>query len=252
MNKRNLKKILLLGVLLLLILGYLVFAFVCINQEEKNAKIEEIKVVMTNPQFHFVDKKEILKLAEKQLGRLDGVLIDSINKNSLENTIKVNPYVEDVQVFRTATNACKIEITQRSPILRVWTEGNSYYLDKEGYKMPTGIQYAALVHVYRGHIVEAFAKKALLQFQKYIDRNPFWSEMIDYVMVNPKEELTLYLRTESGKIYLGRSENIAEKLDKLLLFINKVGKHNGMENYESVDLRFDNQVVVKKRKDAAK
>lgn len=248
----HVKKILLFGIPLLLILGYLTFTFVRIQQEEKNAEIEGVKVVMTNPQFHFVDEQEILKLAEKQLGHLEGVPLDSINKNILEDTIKKNPFVEDAQVFLTAGNACKIEITQRSPILRVWTDTESYYLDKDGYRMPTGGQYAALVHIYRGKISREFAKKELLAFQKYLDQNTFWAEMIDYVVVSPNEKLTLYLRAKSGKVHIGKFTHITEKLDKLLLFINKVGKYNGLENYESIDLRFDNQVVVKKRKDAAK
>lgn len=252
MNRENVKRILLFGVPLLLVLGYLIFAFIRIQQEEKGAKAVGITVVMTNPQFHFVNKTEILELAKSQLGHLEGIPLDSINKNLLEDTIKKNPFVEDAQVFRTAGNACKIEITQRSPILRIWTEEESYYLDKEGYRMPTGSKYAALVHIYRGKISQEFAKKELLAFQKYLDNNMFWAEMIDYIVVNSKEELTLYLRAKSGEIYLGEAQNVAKKLEKLLLFINKVGKHNGMGNYESIDLRFDNQVVVKRKKNAAK
>lgn len=252
MVKYNLKRILLLGVPLLLLLGYLIFVFIRIFQEEKGANANGILVTMTNPHFHFVDKKEVLQLAEKQLGSLDKIKHDSINKNTLELAIRKNPFVEGVEVFRTGANGYKIEITQRSPILRVWTDKETYYLDKEGYRMPTGIDYAALVHVYRGAISEAFAKRELISFQKYLNTHPFWSDMVDYVVINSKEELTLYLGIKSGKVYLGKTQNVAEKLEKLLLFIEKVGKHNGLENYASIDLRFDNQVVVKKREDAAK
>lgn len=243
----DIKKILLFGVPLVLLLVYLVFVFFRIEQEEKIAKANGIVVEMTNPQFKFVNKDEIVKIAEKQLGNIKDIKLDSINKNTLELAIKKNPFVEDAQVFRSADNACRIQITQRSPVLRVWIDSTSYYLDKEGYKMPTGTKYAALVHMYRGNVSEAFAKKKLLPFQAYLDTHPFWSEMIDYVMVNSKEELILYLRAKSGKIYLGKSDNIDEKLEKLLLFINKVGKHKGLESYESIDLRFDNQVVVKNK-----
>ncbi|PVX50943.1 cell division protein FtsQ [Balneicella halophila] len=245
--KRNLKKILLFGLPLVLLLVYLAFAFFRIGQEEKVFKANGIVVEMTNPQFKFVNKKEILKIAEKQLGNTKDVKLDSINKNSLESAINKNPFVEDAQVFRSSDNACRIEITQRSPVLRVWTDTASYYLDKDGYKMPTGTKYAALVHMYRGNISESFAQKELLQFQAYLDDHSFWSEMIDYIMVNSKEELTLYLRAKSGKIHLGKPDNVAEKLEKLLLFINKVGKFNGLETYETIDLRYDNQVVVKKK-----
>lgn len=248
----NLKRILLLGTPLLLLLGYLFVVFLRICQEEKQAKLEGIVVTMTNPQFQFVNTKDVLKLATKQLGRLTELKHDSINRNSLELAITKNPFVEDAQVFRSGSNTYQIEITQRSPVLRVWTDKETYYLDKEGYRMPTGVKYAALVHIYRGKISEIFAKQTLLGFQNYLDTHAFWSEMIDYVMVNSKEELTLYLRARSGKVYLGKANHVAEKLEKLLLFIEKVGKHKGMENYESIDLRFDNQVVVKKRENAAK
>ncbi len=231
MNKQGLKRLFLLGIPLILLLGYLVFVFIQVNKEEKESRAEGIKVVMTNPQFNFVDREEILKIATKQFGDIKNLKHDSIDRNKLEIAIKKNPFVEDAQVFRTASNSYCVEITQRTPFIRVWTDENSYYLDKDGCRMPTGRKYP-------------------VEFQKYLENNPFWEEIVDYVVVNSKEELTLYLSIKSGKIYFGKIEKIAEKLEKLKLFINKLGKFNGMDTYESIDLRFDNQVVVKKKKDA--
>lgn len=246
MKRQRLKKIFLIGLPLFILVCYLVFVFLRIGEAEQDAKATGLEIVMTNPQFHFVNKKEIRELTNITIGKIQGLQHDSINKNKLERKIRSNPFVEDVQVFRTASQAYRIAITQRSPVLRIWTATESYYLDKDGYRMPTGTKYAALVHVYQGNISETFAKEKLLPFQHYLDINPFWLEMIDYVQVNSKEELILYLRAKSGKVYLGKAENIDEKLEKLLVFINKMGKYTGMDSYKSIDLRFDNQVVVKK------
>ncbi len=194
MKRQGIKRFLLLGIPFLLLLGYFVFVFFQIRQEERQAKAEGLTVVMTNPQFNFVSKEEIRKIAKKQFGDIKKIKHDSINRNKLELAIKKNPFVEDAQVFRTASNAYCVEITQRSPMLRVWTE-----------------------------------------------------EILDYVTVDSKEELTLYLRVKSGAIYLGKVDGVAAKLEKLKFFMDKLGKYNGMDIYESVDLRFDNQVVVKKK-----
>ncbi len=252
MKKQDLKRLLLLGVPLVLLLGYLVFVFIEIKQEEKEAKAGELSVVMTNPQFNFVSKGEILAIAKKEFGDIKKLKHDSINRNKLEITIKKNPFVEDAQVFRTGNGAYRVEIKQRTPFLRVWTDKESYYLDKIGFRMPTGVKYPSLVRLYSGAITEKFAKNTLLKFQNYLENNAFWNEMVDYVEVNGKKELILYLKVKSGKIYLGKFEQVAEKMEKFKIFIEKLGKYNGLDIYESVDLRFENQVVVKKKKNATK
>ncbi len=241
------KKIVLITVPLLLILGYLFFTFLNIWQEEKVGMPEGVSVEIINSDYNFIGKEDILKLTNEKIGQLEKLPYDSINKNKIELLLQKNPFVEDVQVFRTANNRCQIRVMQRTPVLRVWADKESYYLDRDGFRMPTGTKYPALVHLYRGAIKEEFATKYLLEFQKYLDANLFWSEMIDYVVVNSKEELTLYLNVESGQILFGKVADIAEKLDKLLLFIKKVGKHNGLKVYKTIDLRFENQVVVKKK-----
>ncbi len=244
---KQVKKILLIGVPLLIVLGYLVFVFVNINKEEKVGTPEGVAVEITNSAYNFINEEEVVNLTTKEMGQLDKLPYDSINKNKIELLLQKNPFVEDVQVFRAANNTCRIQVTQRTPILRVWTAKENYYLDKDGFRMPTGIKYPALVHLYRGAVKEEFAKRFLVKFQKYLDENPFWAEMIDYVSVNEKEELTLYLRVEAGKVLFGKVTDIAMKLDKLLLFIEKVGTHNGLKMYKTIDLRFKNQVVVKKK-----
>ncbi len=249
---RKLRKIVLFGIPLALLLCYLFFIFLRIQKEEKNLKLKGVEVVLKNPEFNFVDKKEILSLLEKEVGAIREVKQDSVNKNKIEELIEKNPFVEEVQMFRSASNMYRIEITQRSPILRVLTAKESYYLDREGYRMPTGVKYPALVHIYKGDISQDFAKKTLLYFQTFLNAHPVWAEMIDYISVNSKKELILHLKVQSGEIYFGKVEDIENKLNKLRTFIDKVGKHKGLEFYKSIDLRFDNQIVVKKNKNATK
>ncbi len=245
--KQRLRKILLFGIPLVLLLSYLFFVFLRIEQEEKNLKLEGVMVVLKNPEFNFVDKKEVLRLLEQEIGTIKEIKQDSVNRNKIEELIGKNPFVREVQMFRTANNNYRIEILQRSPVLRVITDSKSYYLDEEAARMPTGVQYPVLVHIYKGNITQDFAKKVLLPFQTYLDAHPFWSEMIDYVWVNSKEELILYLKVQSGEIYFGKAEEVENKLEKLRVFIDKIGKHKGLDLYKSIDLRYDNQVVVKKR-----
>ncbi len=247
MTKQNIKRFVFLGIPLLVLVGYLCFIFVQIHTEEKQQKAQGIKVVLKNPQFHFISEKQVLKIAEKEFGDIKKQSRDSINRNLLESKLKKNPFVENVQVFLTASGVYRVEIQQRTPFFRILTDTATYYLDKAGYRMPAGRKYPCLVRLYKGNISEKFAKKELTIFEKYLEKTPFWNELIDYVAIDEKQELILYLKIKSGTIYFGKVGEIAKKLEKLKIFIAKLGKFNGMDSFEKIDLRFENQIVVKKK-----
>lgn len=231
---------------MLLIVAYVVVSFSFISAEERHSTLNNIIIQIKNPNLPFVKEKELLAIFRKNIKNTT-TLNDSINKNTIELAISKNPYVEKVEVYRTPTDNYVVEVVQRTPFLRVMTDSTSYYLDKEGVKLPTGHKYAARVHLYRGNITEKWAKDYLLRFQNILEKDSFWSEMIDYVVVDKKQEVTLFLRVKSGGIRFGKFENISEKLEKLLLFINKVGTYEGLDTYSAIDLRFENQVVCVKK-----
>lgn len=243
---RKIKRKILFGIPMLLILAYIIVSFVFIAKEERGSTLNEIIVKIKNPNLPFVKEEEILNIFRKNVK--DTVMLnDSINKNTIELAIAKNPYVEKVQVYQTPTNNYVIEIVQRTPFLRVMTDSTSFYLDREGIKLPTGKKYATKVHLYRGNITEQWARKHLVTFQNMLEENPFWGEMIDYAVIGKQQDISLYLKAKSGEVRLGNMENIPEKLEKLLLFINKVGIYKGLDAYSAIDLRFDNQVVCVKK-----
>lgn len=232
-------------IFLLLIVVYLMVTNIFISKQEHSASVKGVHINVLNPSPLFVREKDITAIFSGE--NIKWKSIDSLKKQEIEKEIKKNKYIEDVQVFCSVDKHYTVEITQRKPVLRVKSSDTSFFLDKNGIVLPTGTKYASEVHLYRGNIEKKFAKKKLLLFQKFLDENDYWAEMIDYIYVEGSE-LELYLRLKSGKIKFGKVENIAQKFDKLQLFINKIGKYKGLENYKTIDLRFDNQIVCAKNK----
>lgn len=236
------RKNIILLICLLLLIGYILAITFFVSKREDMGAFEGVTVKVVNPTPLFVKEDEILALFEKVRTQPD-----SLKKWKLEKEVQKNKYVQEVQIYNTVDKHYVVEIVQRKPFLRIEATNDSYFLDKNGVRLPTGSRYATNVHLYRGHITEMFAKEKLLKFQQFLNENSYWAEMIDYVAVDNEKELDIYLRLKSAKIKFGIVQNIEKKLHNLQVFIDKVGKYKGLETYKSIDLRFDNQIVCEKK-----
>jgi cell division protein FtsQ len=73
-----------------------------------------------------------------------------LNLYGLENKVLKNPYVESAAVFLTIGGKLKTVIKQRKPVARVIFKNDSYYVDKQGVKVPLSNNYSARVLLVSG------------------------------------------------------------------------------------------------------
>jgi cell division protein FtsQ len=76
-----------------------------------------------------------------------------------------------------------------------------------------------------------------------VSKNQLLSKLIVQATIDADGEYILYPQISRQRIYLGKPENIAVKLDKLSAFYNKIVPVKGWDAYEKIILKFDNQIV---------
>lgn len=90
----------------------------------------------------------------------------------------------------------------------------------------------------------------LLTFVESIEADAFWrSEVVQIIArTAPSGSLEVSLIPRSGRhtILFGRLERVDEKFDRLLRFYRKGLSTIGWENYRTIDIRYEGQVVCKK------
>lgn len=235
----------------------IVASLVFVNYSKKQLINNNIEVKIKNTdKFSFVNELEIKEL------------INSKNKNPLEieNLINNHPSIELSQVYKTIKGDLVVEVIQREPIARIFAQKESYYIDDKGKIMPLSPNYTAHVPVVTGNIKETYSKfykldlddlqndsikdKMILDdiysLMHYVHQNPFWKSQIEQVFVNKDLEIELIPKVGNHRIVFGEVQYIDKKFNKLLLFYKKGLSKTGWNEYATINLKFNNQVVCTK------
>lgn len=239
-----------------------------VGQVQSNKVCSDIKIEIDHSNGnYFVEEEDIFAMVYHEIDTLVGRPISAIETEHLEYKINNHPSVANTEVFKTIDGLLKIEVAQRTPIVRIFSNsGDSYYLDSTGKVMPPSDQYTSRVFVANGHIYDSFqsishmnAKMVTDSIQdriliddiftmaEFIRRDPLWRRQIEQLYVNKDLEIELIPRVGNHRIVLGDATGIKEKFDKLKIFYKKGLSKTGWNEFREINLKFANQVVCKKR-----
>lgn len=268
--KVNYKKILI-TVLWMIVVSGLLASLAFVNKKESNVKVKQVEInVNQTGENDFVDEDDIRKYFEERNDVLLNNEIKNVNINKLEKALNAHPAIEVADLSMDVNGDLKINVLQRTPLVRVITmSGESYYIDTQSKLMPLSDKYTARVLVATGCIHEPFVRRNNYTV-KQIAKNEIYSElsvlddiykMADYIVndsvlnpliqqmsINNEKEFELYPAIGNHKIIFGETGNIEEKFNKLKLFYTEgLNKTDNWNKYSIINLKFSNQVVCTKK-----
>lgn len=237
-----------------------------VNNSQKEILCKEI-VVNIDPEgengfINEADVKNLLMLTN-DTGKF---LLTHFDVRDIEDRINFDPSVKEVQAYTTIDGKLVLDVKQRKPIVRIYTNNESYYMDEGGYLMPLSQRYTARVLIIHGEINEPQKKRNQINFSSlndsikdktflddiymiasYIDKNKFWKAQIEQVYVNKELELELIPKVGNHKIVFGKVDNLESKFEKLMIFYKKGLSKTGWNEYSEINLKYKDQVVCTKR-----
>lgn len=152
-----------------------------------------------------------------------------------------------MSVYKTPSGNINIEITQKTPVLRVFSTQGSYYIDERGHIMPVSPRYATYLPIASGNIEKSFATTDLYKFALFLQKHDFWNNQIEQIYVYPNKEVELIPRVGDHRIFLGSFDDFREKMDHLQLFYEQAIPKVGWEKYRIINLKYKNQIVCTKK-----
>jgi cell division protein FtsQ len=183
--------------------------------------------------------------------------IGQVDVERVERVLEEDPFVLDAEAYVGAQNRLNIRVMQREPILRVMdNNGLDYYLDAAGRQMPPSPHYTARVIVATGNLPpyeENFREQEnntlnhVFQLYQLLRQDEFLHALVEQIYVNNRGELTLAPKVGNQVILFGRFQQAPDKLQRLKVFYREGLPYKGWNAYRSFDLRFNGQVVCKKR-----
>jgi cell division protein FtsQ len=241
-----------------------VFVFVLIalafsHKQANESEIKKVNIAIYPIDLHFYNRQRVLeqvKLALPRNRKLIGMEMGEVNVDKLEAILAKQQLVEKAQVYTELNGDINIRIEQRRPILRVMRyDGTQFYVDQYGVKIPLSEHFTCRVPIANGNIFERYEKgdsvysfvgNQLFKMASYVDKHPFYEALIDQIFVRADNELILVPKIGSRIIIFGDADNLEVKFKKLLVFYREGLNRIGWNQYKSIDLRFEGQVICKK------
>jgi cell division protein FtsQ len=169
----------------------------------------------------------------------------TIDLYSLERNVSENPYIEKAAVFLTIGGLLKATIKQRTPIARMLSSKDSYYVDKQGIKIPLSANYSARVLLVSGMESEADVQRILPLIGSILEDDFLQKEIVGIVK-SADDNYMFSVRSGNYKIDFGKLTDIALKFRKLKAFYNTTFDNKTIQEYKTIAIKYHNQVVCTK------
>jgi cell division protein FtsQ len=213
----------------------------------------------------FVNESLLRQQITESLGALEETPMSTISIDRIREIVLANSGVSSAVVHKTLDGRIHINAEQRVPNCRVLNaDGSGFYLDQEGWIVPLSSRYTAHVPVFTGEIQESAqiscieelvaldktAKSHLDEIHKvanYLEAHPFWLAQIDHVWIEKDGDFIMIPRVGNHEIIVGNVDELDVKMKKLEAFYGKTVKKANLNKYETINLKFRNQVVCKRK-----
>ncbi len=204
---------------------------------------------------HFLTRADIRSVLERSEQSMQGYPIDGIHTRELEHLLEQNPYIRNAEVSKEINGTLHVSVEQKVPLIRIMPGGQSgYYLDTEGSVLPLSNQFTPPVLLATGHLPERLedaesseSLSELYRFCRFLSGHAFWKEQIVQIYVDRKGEYELIPRVGAHQILLGQMEGWELKMNNLELLYRQGFPVYGWNSYETINLKYNNQVICTKR-----
>ncbi|WP_238784916.1 cell division protein FtsQ/DivIB [Blattabacterium cuenoti] len=194
-------------------------------------------------QDHFVNEEIINKLLkiEKNKKKIGQLCIFT-----MEQKLNNYPFIKKSEVFLSVDGTLNIKILQKEPILRIKNGNQEYYLTKEAEDLELSSIYSSKVLLAKGSFSKE-EKKHLADLVKTINSDELLKNQIISIKKTVPNLFILIPKIGNHHIILGNIKDFKSKLNKLKAFYKQYINKIDMNQYQSIDLQYKDQVVAKKR-----
>lgn len=236
--------------LLILLMGYTTWITVWANREADRHKCTGIiiKVVGTdNPKILERTKSGIETELSRYPEQIQGTPVHNLDTRKIEKYLSSISNFERVDCMINSNNHLLVEARPLEPVMRVFDRGKSYYINREGKRIETKAEFFTDVPVVCGNFNKNFTPKSVLPLVKYINNDPKLANLVGMIVARNERNLILVPRIKGHVVNFGDTTRMQEKSKNLFLFYRKVMPYKGWMEYDTISVKFRNQIVATRR-----
>jgi len=209
----------------------------------------------------FVDEKDIVQLVSTATGgQIKNEPLSGFNLRQLEAFLENNVWIKDAELWFDNKDVLHISVTEREPAARIiTTEGNSFYIDKTGKRMPLSDKLSVRVPVFTNFPEKKTlnSKDSLLlddvrNFARFISGNSFWMSQVSQIDILQScghncWQFEMIPVMGDHIVKLGNGRHIERKFNRLFTFYQQVLSKTGFDKYKMIDVQYAGQVTGTKK-----
>lgn len=244
--KKLLKKIKWSDLRILMMLGAVLFLYSFSNDRSTHRNLKGVDIIFKGEETHFVTSSDVKDIVTNKSGNISGQDRTTVDLNALEKGVMQNKLIKEAEVYVTIDGVLKVEVNQKKAIGRVVGEGESYYLDENGSRMPLSDNYTERVILVEGNIKNEMQGE-LKRMLDVINGDVFLKQEITGISIQPDEVIYLKSRVNQFQILFGSFNEMERKLMNYKAFMQYAMNENiEIDSYKKINLKFTQQVVCSK------
>jgi len=251
-----------------IIILIVLLAFIHKAQNETVLALPKI-IIHVDGESSFLTETELQQRLESENLIYAGQTFEHLNIHAIERHIEAMPEVKKVLVYAKIGPNWLIDVELRVPIARIFNQdGETYYLDSEGYTMRPSSAHTARVVVVNGCIPdklnsppvpELINNDSLKSIHKlddvyritnYVCNDPFLRAQVAQIHLQKNGDFVLIPQVGGHTILFGTAyteQEVSDKFKKLKVFYKHGLPFEGWNKYSEIILKYENQIIGKKK-----
>ena len=256
-SKYTFKKIFVAIVWILIASGTVVLLVAAISKRN-NERCGKVEINITGVQNnYFIDKKDVINILQHtNNGAIETSPLRAVDLALMESELQKSRWINHAKLFFDNNNTLHVNITEREPIARIFTNtGSSYYIDTSLTRLPLSNKFSPRLPVFTSFpadeavlsAADSNIVKDIKTLSIFILQNDFWMAQIEQVDIRPSGEFDLIPKLGSQVIHFGNAENCEQKFNRLLCFYKQVLAKKGWNCYSAIDAQYNGEIVGVRR-----
>lgn len=245
-----------------LVIWLLIIAVVvAFHAVRRNSTMRGVETVVKGNDICLLTEKDVDSIILASYPKLLQTDIKRVEKKDIRRTLERHPYILEANVGMSTGGKLQVEVTQRTPVVRLFFQGREFYLSAQGTYMPLCANHFCDVIVGSTEREEPKVKKlseinladsagkhpfslvCIWRLTKFLNDNPCYDGVFDQVTMTPKGDLVLTPKLGNTTVIVGDTTLLDEKFENLWAFYDKGVKKVGWDTYKAINLKYRNQVV---------
>ncbi len=204
--------------------------------------------VQDSTECRFVTSDSILQELGSLPKMINKLYLNGVNTDSLERLLNAMPTLEGTQVVRRPDGLLYVNVVPMRPVARVFAhDGTSYYVNRQGKRMPAQLRYRIDVPVVVDEGSEGFDPMYTLPVIDYIEQDSVLKHTVTAINVARNGDIFVVPSFTGMVINLGDTTVIANKFDRFNTLCRKVLPLKGWDTYDTISVKWRGQLVATHR-----